>query len=431
MWAYALVAGALLTALPAAQYASYRASGDGTASAGPPPELELPSKPPAGRALPDVYFFLLDGYGSREQLRSLAGFDNSPFHEELRRRGLDIAEDATSPYNMTILSVPSILRMDYALEEGRVGGYAPYYETITGENPVVEEFDRLGYDFAFATDWPSPGFIKCTPVMDVCIRPDETLTEREWALLGATPLDAALPELGIAQEDLARKDSVLRPEEAVERIAEERDGDRPLFAYSHLMSSHAPFLYGEDCGIQGLTSVTAWGDPIDGADSAWGIAAGEGGERYSTAVRCLNESLLRAAEAIEASDPNAIVVFAGDHGPGWEFDMTTPPEEWSRADIEMRYSVLSAARLPGCPGRARSQERRECVPDRARLHLRSAGRDAPVTALRRPGRNGAARHPVPPRRVGARRRLGGQRLLGTSPGAFSPAPLPDAPALRP
>jgi hypothetical protein len=189
--------------------------------------------------------------------------------------------------------------------------------------------------------------------MAACIRPDEALGEREWALLASTPLYAALPELGVTRNDLARKDSLLRAEETVERIDSDRDPDRPLFAYVHLMSSHAPFLYAPDCEPRELASAHPWGDPIDGADTSWGKAGGEGGELYTTAVRCLNDSLLRAVDLITRRDPGAIVVLAGDHGPEWEFDMTAPPQEWSAEDIRMRYSVLSAARLPGCPeGRA-------------------------------------------------------------------------------
>ena len=77
-------------------------------------------------------------------------------------------------------------------------------------------------------------------------------------------------------------------------VARERSGE-PLFTYAHLLTPHPPYRYLEGCALrEDLT-----GPEID----YWGEADGEGGEQYRQAIECLNRSLLRAIDRIEAEDP--------------------------------------------------------------------------------------------------------------------------------
>ncbi len=117
----------------------------------------------------------------------------------------------------------------------------------------------------------------------------------------------------------------------------ERAGE-PLFTYAHLLTPHPPYRYLEGCALRE--------DLTDPEIDYWGEAAGEGGAGYSRAVECLNRSLLRAIERIEARDPGAIVVIQGDHGPKFGIDFHRPLSEWSAQQLDARFAILNAQRLP-------------------------------------------------------------------------------------
>lgn len=78
----------------------------------------------------------------------------------------------------------------------------------------------------------------------------------------------------------------------------------------------------------------------------WGEAAGEGGEQYRRAIKCVNHSLLFAIDRIEAEDPNAIIVIQGDHGPKFGMDFHRPLSEWTQQQLDTRFAILNAQRLP-------------------------------------------------------------------------------------
>ena len=331
-WNYAAVAGALLLALPVVQYATFKAT-----TPAPEPTAAAPvgvSGAPEQR--PDVYFFLLDGYGRADQLERAVGFDNAAFLDALARRGFQVHGAATAAYPVTFLSLASTLSMDYPAEPGELEDHTPFFDAVGGDNEVVEAFGRLGYEFAFATDYSS---FECGERVDLCIDPQTEQVEgfggeREVAIMGATPLATALPALGVHVSPLR---GYLSPQDIVREVTRRRSGE-PLFAYAHLLTPHPPYRYLEGCALrEDLT-----GPEID----YWGEAAGEGGEQYRRAIECLNHDLLRAIGLIEAQDPGAIIVIQGDHGPKFGIDFHRPLSDWSREQLDTRFAIMNAQRLP-------------------------------------------------------------------------------------
>ena len=332
-WNYAAVAGALLLALPVVQFAFFKATTpapDLSASA-LPVQLSSPPEQP-----PDVYFFLLDGYGRADQLERTIGFDNDPFLDELRRRGFEVQDEATAAYPVTFLSLASTLSMDYPAEPGQLDDYIPFFDAVGGDNEVVEAFHRLGYQFAFASDYSS---FECGSQVDLCIEPSREGIEgvdgeKEVAILGATPLATLLPALGIHFSSL---DGYLSPEGVVSEVARERS-EEPLFTYAHMLTPHPPYRYLEGCELRE--------DLTDPGIDDWGVASEAGGEQYGQSVECVNRALLRAIDEIEAENPNAIIVIQGDHGPKFDIDFQRPLSEWSQQQLDSRFAILNAQRLP-------------------------------------------------------------------------------------
>ena len=62
---------------------------------------------------PDVYFLILDGYGSTSSLKKDLNYDNSKFIEILNKKGFFVASDSHSNYPQSFLSIPSTMNMKY------------------------------------------------------------------------------------------------------------------------------------------------------------------------------------------------------------------------------------------------------------------------------------------------------------------------------
>jgi hypothetical protein len=287
---------------------------------------------------PDVYFFLMDGYGRADQLEATVGHDNSRFLRALERRGFEVHDRATAAYPVTFLSLASTLEMDFPAAPGELGGYAPYFETVEGDNRTVSAFHELGYRFAFATDYSS---LECGDQVDVCVEPERGLTEaligeREHAILLGTPLAEVLPAVGIHFSPLSGR---LSPDGVADDVlASSEPDDRPLFTYAHILDPHPPYRYLEGCQPRD--------DLTDPSLVYWGEREGSGGAGYRRAIECVNRSLLAAVDAILADDPRAIILIQGDHGPKFDIDFHRPLGEWSNAQLRQRFPIMNAQRLP-------------------------------------------------------------------------------------
>ena len=62
---------------------------------------------------PDIYYIVLDAHGREDILRERYGLDTVPLIEALRRRGFYVADEATSNYGWTHLSLAATLNLTY------------------------------------------------------------------------------------------------------------------------------------------------------------------------------------------------------------------------------------------------------------------------------------------------------------------------------
>jgi hypothetical protein len=340
---YMVIVGVLLAAYPAIQFGYFKAghstsevSGGGAARAFVP----APGDHPAARGnRPDVYFFLLDGYGRADWLEATLGYDGTGFQRSLERRGFEVHENAWSAYPITSISLTSTLQMSYPAQPGELGDLQRWYDAISGANETVRAFDEMGYRFVFATDYAR---LHCGDRADLCVGPrehpvDVLLGERELAILKATPLDVVLPKLGIRGSALT---GFLSAEEVVEQVERERP-DAPVFVYSHILSPHPPYRYLAGCELKS--------DIPDPSLIDWGPIEGSGGEGYLQAIECINRDLLAAVDSIVARQPSAIIVIEGDHGPllaVGKGGVSRPLSAWSKAELQQRFAILNAQRLP-------------------------------------------------------------------------------------
>lgn len=253
---------------------------------------------------PDVIILLLDAYAGDSLLQSEYGFDHSPMRARLERLGFLPGAGLRSNYAHTFASLSSMLNFtQVAATGGEAIGQsqdAGFLYRLIRENRTARLFAAMGYDVHWA---PAPLFATLSILPPSAQRhlagpPVQSLwlyapLIHSWLSSVFTP-EVALHAVGVHDFDIAaHRDPYLQLIDTLER-----DG-RPSFAFIHLMSTHRPMMYRQDCTV----------DP--GIEAVLTPAAS-----YLAAVSCLDHELLRVLEkAIQASGGNIVIAAVGDHAP--------------------------------------------------------------------------------------------------------------------
>jgi hypothetical protein len=288
---------------------------------------------------PNIYVLLLDGYPRADTTLVELGFSNEPFLDDLESRGFDVSRLAKSNYNTTLLTLTSMLHMEYvnaisALRDGEMDEPLVQVRKLTAAlngSPVVESLRSIGYRIVTIPSWYGEATLRTADV----IREAPTLTIFEEQLLrlgtiGQTII-TAYPEVVAAQQ---RQRVEFTFASLAEAASEE---DHPRLVFAHLFSPHPPILFRADgsphppppcyprhCSFN-LTDARASGLPL-----------GEFRTAFAGELTYLNARLLTVIDELTTTDPHGIVLLFSDHGMRHN---STPNAE--------HYRILLAARTPG------------------------------------------------------------------------------------
>jgi hypothetical protein len=301
---------------------------------------EAPTLPDVAEA-PSIYTVLLDGYPAIETLEDDFGFDGAPFVSALEDRGFDVAERSRSNYNRTLLTLSSMLHMEFVdavpgLERAREGFSAQNRQLTAAINtsPVPSMLSDAGYRSVSISS--SYGEATVTNVDQVIHTGALTLFEEQLLryTTGGGWIIGAWPELVGDQH----RQGVLGVLAELRKLASSETA--PTFAMTHVFSPHTPFVFNADGSPRAL---------LDCYPEACGITTPERGrlgideEAYRSGlvaqVEYLNGQLLETVDAIVAEDPEAVIVLFSDHGARYE---EGPADE--------HFQTFLAARTPGHDG---------------------------------------------------------------------------------
>ncbi len=288
---------------------------------------------------PDIFYLLLDGYGRQDQLERVLGYDNSPFIEELRKRGFYVADSAHSNYVQTALSLASILNLDF------VQALLPNHPTNTSSRTelndlvdrprLVRELRASGYQtIAVATGFPGFTFSG----FDLVLEEHPTLTYFEAVLLGFVPF-----RLGVGLADSQyeqRRRSLLGGFANLKGLA--TPTVKPRFVFAHVLAPHPPFVFLAD-GTPNpkRKNFGYW----DGSDYMTHIGTPESyREGYVQQVQWLNGEILATVDALLAKGAKQppIIVLQADHGSKLGLDQG----RIEATDIREAFGTLSAYHVP-------------------------------------------------------------------------------------
>jgi hypothetical protein len=341
----------LALAIPVIQIGAYYVHRETpTATAGPLPAAG--SHPGLGStgSLPDVYYIILDGYGRADMLKEGYDVDTSAFLDALRSMGFQVADQSTSNYGFTLLSLTSSLNMVY-LDDlvGPLTPETPFGNVVDSLVPklrnsaVRQYFESHGYrTVAFATgfswtdlynadEYKQPSFQGIGAFESILIR---------TSMLGmvedvASAIGLPYPYSGYG----AHRKRITYALDELPKVAAEPG---PKFVFVHLVLPHPPFSFDRNGDPYPERHAYTIGDATE-----YGGMPDEYIHGYREGVLFIDHAIIPVLQGIvDQSAVPPVILLQGDHGPGARLDWDHPTP---RALAE-RMAILNAYYIPASYG---------------------------------------------------------------------------------
>lgn len=289
---------------------------------------------------PDIYYIVLDDYARSDILRELYGYDNSGFVEYLQQKGFIVPEHEHSNYIKTVLSVSSMLNLNYqdSFAPGLENAYFWWLlEPFIDHSAVRSFLQSLGYTtVSVSTNWS----LTDNPTTDLYLHPFPLiLSDFEQYLLQITPLSVLKPMIRNFASVPTFETHRRIVNAAFESIEELPALPGPKFVFVHIISPHPPFIFDE------------MGNPID-PKSSFGFSDAsdfygtkeEYRRSYVAQLQFVNGKLRTTIDAIlKNSKTSPIIILQADHGSGMYVDFNSSADTC----LKERFSPFSAYYLPG------------------------------------------------------------------------------------
>ena len=311
---------------------------------------------------PDIYYIIVDGYGREDTLKEYYSFDNSPFIDYLESKGFYVADESTSNYRKTILSLTSSLNMNYIQDllpdlHPKSKDYTEMFELLR-HSAVRELLAENGYRFVTVDN----NIKTIITDAEVFLAPDPfslservTLSDEGYSLdlnsFEGLFVETSLAKLWVDWQVRQGKSNVLNivAVEApynrhrkyilfgIESIAKTADMDGDNFVFIHIVAPHPPFVFGpngEQVNHDRLFTI---------ADGPYSQGSKEDYVRgYTDQVAFLNKQLMSALDYVfEHSQTKPIIIIQGDHGPKGFSD-----ENIENDDFTENFAILNAYYFP-------------------------------------------------------------------------------------
>jgi hypothetical protein len=303
------------------------------------PEAEAPSAPaPAPGDLRDIYYILVEDYGSRHTVHDTLGLPDTGQFEWLEAQGFHVLPETRSNYGRTPLSVASSLNMTYlddlAAKLGPDwGDYGPITDLV--RSPAAAHFlqDR-GYTFIqIGSQFRLTSLSSIADVNPVF----HDTSDFAGVLYDTTIVPAIVHRLGLEDGRNSRRKNYDAYSWELDQIDGLIDRPGPKFVFIHLFLPHHPFVVDED-GAYVPTDVDASRTRHEQQAAQWG--------EVDTQVRNIVGSLLAGPDS---ADP--VIILSTDEGPNPDGMPTIGGDlAWGTAtdaELDQKFSIFAAYHLPG------------------------------------------------------------------------------------
>jgi len=277
--------------------------------------------------MPDIYYIILDEYGSDHALKKFFDYDNSQFLSYLKEKGFLVVSPSYTNYPTTVQSLASSLNMEYI-------------------NYLSEEAGIDSKNYHLLND-----VLSRNKVMDI-------LRTNQYTVINMGALWGPNNEFQNANANLCEfkefnRDSLMRELQHItmlgylqEKIVEQGRRDRvlcvfdelpildqkfssPKFIFAHIMLPHGPYIFGPN-GENVNPGISLDGNPWDPKKA------------HIDQLKFANKNIRILVETLLSQDNNSIIIIQGDTGSAFSGAWDNPSEDL----IIERMSNLNAIYFP-------------------------------------------------------------------------------------
>ena len=288
---------------------------------------------------PDIYFIILDAHGRQDILKDEYGYDDGPFLQHLKDKGFYVADQSTSNYMWTELSLPSALNMRY-LDDLSGDDDTKWKQSgqLLHHSALVANLKTLGYRtvaFEFLENYLSldnadlyfnvSGHVGITPLQQLIL--DTSLLSQ----FGGTTIKSKfiLDRFHLKREMFLFK---------LQKMPQVATLPGPKFVFLHIYEPHTPFVFTAD-GSDPMSR--GYGSMFDGLNAD--VTDKQYHDWYREQVIYTDKRVSGMIDMILAkSGTPPVIVLIGDHGPrsGMKADV-------DESNLPECMSNLTAVYLPG------------------------------------------------------------------------------------
>lgn len=300
------------------------------------------------RPRPDIYYIILDAYGRQDILQEFYDFDNSDFINSLNNKGFFVADQSSSNYVQTLLSISSALNMDYLqnvkINDRKLESRDDLTEIID-QSKVRTILAQNGYGtISFHNDYQATMKTADIYYENRSSGLTQPVTAFESIVFNnsMTRVLLQIPSVKQTMVDIpyeTHREYILS---TFNKLKDVPDLEGDYFVYAHVISPHPPFVFDEN------GEVVLHSQPFSLADaSTYTInkdsRRAEYISSYRKQIQYINKLVLETVDVILAeSKTPPIIIIQGDHGPGaylnWKSLERTIPAE--------RFGILNAYYFP-------------------------------------------------------------------------------------
>ena len=284
----------------------------------------------------DIYYIILDRYGSAQTLADHYQYDNSPFLDYLVSSGFFVAEKSYANYPKTLQSLASSLNATYLNEIAAIQGHdshdmTPLFEMLQ-DHAVGRFLKSRGYRYLhFGSWWPGTTKNRFADANMSGSAPSQIL----MVLYETTLMFPLTSGLGVFSEHIVpRRAHHARVLDKLSQLTNVPEVDGPVFTFVHLLVPHDPYVFDRS------------GEFVSAAEARRRGRA----ENFLGQLEFINRKLQELVESLLAQyETKPIIILQGDEGPFPERYVREGSRWWAsstRAELAEKCGILSAYYLP-------------------------------------------------------------------------------------
>lgn len=275
---------------------------------------------------PDIYYIILDAYAREDMLKSFYGFDNSEFMSYLKDKGFYVADESSTNYNKTVLSIPSSLNYDYLplASEDPMDVDPAVVVDMAKDNKISRVLKGYGYNIVqFSNGY---NITKQNDYVDLILsRSDIKGSEFVASLLNSTVLNVF--------KEYMPNNSITQTFETIPRIKDMVES--PRFVFAHILCPHPPYVYDQNGELP---------KPV----SHKGLDQDTKCKMYLDQLTYTNKKVEEVVDKLLSQEEKPIIIIQSDHGMWYHSSA-------AGANVKLEYvkeytSILNAYYFPDGKG---------------------------------------------------------------------------------